>query len=143
MATRITSIVNLSLSEQSFLLHFKTARVSTFLKQPTFYKDNMKNCWPATSFSFLSKILEKDVACRLKTQINDLKISNPFQCAYRKFHSMETSLQKIHNDILSSMDDGKVTALTLLHLFAAFDTINHSILRSMTGRLVWGYWEGT
>ena len=28
---------------------------------------------------------------------------------------------QIHNDILSAMDEGKVTALTLLDLFAAFD----------------------
>ena len=35
---------------------------------------------------------------------------------------------KIHNDILESMDAGKVTALTLLDLFAAFDTIDHTIL---------------
>ena len=35
---------------------------------------------------------------------------------------------KIHNDILSSVDNGKVTASTLLDLSAAFDTIDHTIL---------------
>ena len=51
-----------------------------------------------------------------------------YQSAYRKFHSTETALLKIHNDILSSMDDGRVTALTLLDLSAAFETIDHTIL---------------
>ena len=34
----------------------------------------------------------------------------------------------MHNDILASMDGGKVRALTLLDLAAAFDTIDHTIL---------------
>ena len=33
-------------------------------------------------------------------------------------------------DILSTMDDGKITALVLLDLSAAFDTIDHKILLS-------------
>ena len=43
----------------------------------------------------------------------------------KKFHSTETALLKIHNDIVGAMDKGKVTALTLLDLSAAFDTIDH------------------
>ena len=35
---------------------------------------------------------------------------------------------KIHNDILASVDAGNVTALTLLDLSAAFNTIDHTIL---------------
>ena len=35
---------------------------------------------------------------------------------------------KSHNDILASMDDGRVKALTLLDLSAAFDTIDPTIL---------------
>ena len=78
---------------------------------------------------FLSKILEKVVVNRLNSHINSSKLSNHYQSAYQKFHSTETVL-KIHNDILSSMDNGKVTALTLLDLSAAFDTIDHTILLS-------------
>ena len=50
------------------------------------------------------------------------------EIAYKQFHSTETTLLKIHNDIVDNMDNGKVTALTLLDLSAAFDTIDHSIL---------------
>ena len=39
----------------------------------------------------------------------------------------ETALLKVHNDVILNVDKGKVTALTLLDLFAAFDTIDHNI----------------
>ena len=48
--------------------------------------------------------------------------------AYKRFHSNETALLKIHNDIPCNMDSGKVTALTVLYKSAAFDTIDHSTL---------------
>ena len=51
-----------------------------------------------------------------------------FQSAYRKHHSTESALFNIHNDILLNMAKGSVTALTLLDLSAAFNTIDHTIL---------------
>ena len=50
------------------------------------------------------------------------------QSAYRKFHSAETALLMVHNDIVQSLDDGKSTILLQLDLSGAFDTVDHSIL---------------
>ena len=83
-----------------------------------------------SNLSFLSKVLEKVVVNQLNTHINSSNTSNQYQSAYRKFHSTETALLKIHSDILASMDVGKVTPLTLLDLSAPFDTIDHTILLS-------------
>ena len=80
------------------------------------------------NLSFLSKILEKIVAKRLNAHIEEHLLSNHVQAAYKRFHSTETTLLKIHNDIICNMDNGKVTALTLLDLSAAFDTIDQSTL---------------
>ena len=129
----IVSIVNLPLFGGYFPSHFKSALVSPLLKKPTLNRDDMKNYRPVSNLSFLSKILEKVVASRLYSHLNSSHTSNDYQSAYRKFHSTETALLKIHNDILSSMDDGRVTALTLLDLSAAFDTIDHTILLSRLG----------
>ena len=80
------------------------------------------------NLSFLSKVLETVVVNQVNSHINSSNTSNQYQSAYRKFHSIGTALLKIHNDILASMDAGKVTALTLLDLSAAFDTIDRTIL---------------
>ena len=68
------------------------------------------------------------MASRLNSHINSSHISNHYQSAYRNVHLTEIALLKIHNDILAAMDDGRVTALTLLDLSAAFDIIDHTIL---------------
>ena len=116
-----------------FPAHFKSALVSLLLKKPTLNRDDMKNYRPVSNLSFLSKFLEKVVTSRLNSHINSSHTSNDYQSACRKFHSTETALLKIHNDILSSMDDGRVIALTLLDLSAAFDTTDHAILLRRLG----------
>ena len=69
------------------------------------------------------------VANHLHEHIYNHHLSNDIQSAYKRFHSTETDLLKIHNDIIvDNMDNGKVTALSLLDLSAAFDTIDHLIL---------------
>ena len=78
--------------------------------------------------AFCQKTLEKIVAKRLNAHIEEQLLSNHVQYAYKRFHSAETALLKIHNDIICNMDNGTVTALTLLDMSAAFDTIDHSTL---------------
>ena len=73
------------------------------------------------------------MASRLNSHINSSHTSNDYQSSYRKCHSTESALLKIHNDILSSMDGGRVKALTLLDLSAAFDIIDHTILLKTLG----------
>jgi len=51
-----------------------------------------------------------------------------FQSAYRQFHNTETALIKIFNDLLLAADQGQVSALCLLDLMSAFDTVDHALL---------------
>ena len=59
-------------------------------------------------------------------------LSDTFQSAYKykPFHGTETAVLRVNNDILSAMDDGQITALVVLDLSAAFDTVDHKILLS-------------
>ncbi len=51
-----------------------------------------------------------------------------FQSAYKMYHSKETTLLRVHNDILMQLDKTNAVVLVLLDLSAAFDTIDHEIL---------------
>ena len=53
-----------------------------------------------------------------------------YQCAYRKLHSTETALCKIHDDMVSNACHGKACLLVLLDSSAAFDTVDHQLLQS-------------
>jgi len=49
------------------------------------------------------------------------------QSGCHQYHSTETAATKVYNDLLLAADDGDVTALCLLDLTAAFDTVNVNV----------------
>ena len=69
-------------------------------------------------------MLENVVASHIRSDLSSNSLSFS-QSAHRIFHSTETTLFKIRNDIDLVMDCGEVTCI-LLDLFAAFDTVDHS-----------------
>ena len=128
LLTPITNIVNYSLQEGSFPSCFKTAHVTPLLKKAGLDKNILKNYRPVSNLSYISKLIEKAVAKQINEHIAHEGTSNENQSAYRAFHSSETALLKMQNDIATSMDKGAAVGLVLLDLSAAFDTIDHSIL---------------
>jgi exonuclease III len=124
----ITKIINLSLSTGTFPDQFKSCSVHPHLKKPNLDKENLANYRPISHLSFLSKLTEKAVKMRLTEYLSYNKLLNPYQSAYIKSHSTETTLLSVHDHIIKAMSLQQVTCLTLLDLSAAFDTIDHSIL---------------
>src|SRR6267154_1904741 len=92
--------------------------------------DDLSSYRPISNLNFISKILERIIHTRLINHFDSFPSLSPFQSAYRKFHSTETALLRIYNDLLLSIDQQKVSALVLLDLSSAFDTIDHQILLS-------------
>ena len=111
-----------------FPQHFKQAHVTPLLKKASLSRQEFKNYRPVSKLNYVSKLMEKVVANQIKRDVDGFGLGNPFQSAYKAFHSTETALLSVTNDILGSMDRGIVTALTLLDLSAAFDTIDHGLL---------------
>ena len=76
----------------------------------------------------ISKIIEKVVAVRLQKYLEANQLNEALQSAYKPFHSCETALERVHNDILVAVDKLHCVMLLLLDLSAAFDTADHEIL---------------
>ena len=126
----ITTIINLSLSEGSFPTVLKSAIITPTLKKHNLPPDDLASYRPISNLNFISKILERVIYTRLTNHLQSFPSLSPFQSAYRKFHSTETALLRIQNDLLASINERKLSALVLLDLSAAFDTIDHTILLS-------------
>jgi len=124
----ITNIINLSLASGVFPDNFKSCSVHPLLKKLNLDKENLSNYRPISHLSFISKLTERLVKNRLMEHLSQNNLLNPFQSAYTKFHSTETTLLYIHDCIIRAISQQQVTGLCLLDLSAAFDTIDHSIL---------------
>ena len=81
------------------------------LKKQSLSKDHMKDYRPLSNLNFVSKIIEKVIANQIHSHLERNDLSNQCQSAYKKFHSTETALLKVENDIILNMDEGRVTAL--------------------------------
>lgn len=65
---------------------------------------------------------------QLITFLNTANLLEPFQSGFTTYHSTESALLKVFNDILMAVDAGKNAVLILLDLTAAFDTVDHNVL---------------
>ena len=65
------------------------------------------------------------MALQLTSYLEDNQLYEPLQSADKKYHSTETALIKVHNDIVTAIDVGHSVILVLLDLSAAFDTVDH------------------
>ena len=121
LAPSITEIVNMSVLTGLVPDNWKTALVVPLLKKPGLDLV-LKNFHPVSNLPFISKVAEKAVLQQLLHHCENHAPLPKFQSGFRKFHSTETALLKVQNDILLRMDNKEVTLLVLLDLSAAFDT---------------------
>lgn len=128
LAPAITCIVNESLMSGIFPDTFKMANVTPLLKKPSLCPEQLSNYRPVSNLSYLSKLTERVVADQFVSHLNRNDLYVPVQSAYRAFHSCETSLIRVLNDLLISVDEGMGSVLLLLDLSAAFDTVDHATL---------------
>ena len=121
----ITKIVNQSL--ESGIVHpsLKSAIIRPILKSPSLDHNKFESFRPVSNLPFLAKVLEKVVYTRINNHLTSNNLLQIHQSAYKKYHSTETAIIKIQNDILTSLDQDKIVALVTLDISAAFDTVDH------------------
>ena len=124
----ILHIINTSLSTGKFPASFKNSLVKPILKNKSNDKNTMSSYRPISNMCFLSKVVEKCVLQQLQRHLECNDLFGDFQSAYRKFHSCETAITKVSNDICMNLDNNDSTFLIFLDLSSAFDLVEHSVL---------------
>ena len=108
-----------TLSTGLFPTEFKEAIVRPLLKKSGLDSTQKKNYRPVSNLSFLSKLLERAAQAKLEVFLDSSDLMPTMQSAYHRFHSTETAIMKVYNDLLLAADNGDVSALCLLDLTAA------------------------
>lgn len=124
----IGNIIRSSLSVGLFPNQLKISHVGPRLKKYDLDREQFPSFRPVANIAFLSKVLEKIVTHQAHGYLNTNNLFPSLQSAYRQFHSTETALLKVTNDILRSLDSNQDVILVMLDLSAAFDTLDHDIL---------------
>ena len=76
----------------------------------------------------MSKLVKLVVTKQLNDHVEANALGNKHQSAYKAGHSTETALLSIQNYMRVALSKGEATAVVLLNLSAAFNTINHFTL---------------
>src|SRR5258706_626302 len=128
LAPFLTELFNRSLSTGCVPEVFKAAYITACLKKFNVDSSVVRSYRPSSNLPVLSKLLERLVARQLLAHLNSAGLLPRLQSAYRINHSTETAVLKVLSDILLAIDEGDMSALVLLDLSAAFDTVDHEIL---------------
>ena len=111
----------------------KVAILSPALKKSDADFEQFQNFRAISNLKVVLNPVEKAVVIQLTDHVMAHHLDETFQSAYKNFHSTETALVRVQNDILCAIDNNKSVILLLLDLSAAFDTVDHSILLSRFG----------
>ena len=128
VAPVLTDMSNMSMQLGDFPQMHKRSVVFPRLKKPNLNADDANSYRPISNLTFISKFIERLVAARFVQHAEYYKLFPQNQSAYRRFHSTETAVISVMNDIIRSIDRGDITALVLLDLSSAFDTVDHQTL---------------
>ena len=119
-------IFNLSLKTGVVPIQFKIAKVIPIFKAGD--STSMDNYRPISLLSTFSKILEKLVAARLLSYLNQNSILSKWQFGFRSCHSTIHPMVHFLNEITDSLNKKKHSIAIFCDLKKAFDTCDHNIL---------------
>ena len=122
----ITSIINLSWESSTFPRAWKQAEIIPHLKEGDHEEPN--NNRPISLLPVLSKVAEKLAIQQYASWLSDKNRLTRHQSGNRKLHSAETLGLLVADHGFSAIDERKITAMVLIDLSKAFDSICHTTL---------------
>ena len=124
-----THIVNTSL-QSSFPEKWKEAQVKPLIKKPTLPCE-YKNYQPVSNLCVISKIIEKAALNQIILHLDENARLPSYQSAYHALHSTETTLVDLIDNLLWNLEKQELSVVAIMDLLAAFDTVDHNLLRSI------------
>ena len=79
-------------------------------QKPAIYRNSYENTHPGSNLNFVSEIVEKVIANRIRSHFGRTKPSIQHQSAYTLFYSTETALLKVEYDIILNKAEESVAA---------------------------------
>ena len=123
----LVTIINKSLSEGNVEGLKKSVVMPIYKIKETDF--NAKNSYrPIFNILFVCKLIEKVVLKQFTEHISNSCYDSPYQHGYKKFHSTETMLLELHDEVLIGFDKGYCTVVVIIDLSSAFDTVDLDIL---------------
>ena len=129
-APAVGAVINSSFDEGHFVATEKRGLIRPYLKKIGLDINDFSNYRSLMNLTHLSKIIEKAMLDQLVPFLEEVCVVPHYQSAYRKLHTTETALCKIHDDLVSNTCHEKASILVLLDLSTAFDTVDHQLLLS-------------
>ena len=117
----LTNIINCSLTTCTFPTAWKVAEVMPIVKDGD--HEVASNNRPISLLAIASKVCKKNVLEQFSSYLISKNLLSPHQSGNKKLHCTETLNIFITDTILEAMDKKELTALVLLDLSKAFDSI--------------------
>ena len=127
VSKNLCDIINISIKTDTVPGDWKIARVTPLYKGKG-DKEDPSNYRPISVVCHVAKIFEKLIAGQFVSYLKKHSIISEDQSAYLEGRSTQTSLHRIIDDILESMDEGEITAACFIDITKCFDSIDHSFL---------------
>ena len=127
----ITNIINSSFANSLFPRAWKRGEVVPHLKDGDHEVPN--NNRPISLLPVLSKVVERIALCQFSNYLIKNNRLTSHQSGNRKFHSTETLSLLVSDHICKAMDKKQITAMVLIDLSKAFDSLCHlNLLNKLT-----------
>ena len=123
----LVAIINKSLCEGT-VEGLKQSVIKPIYKGKDLDTEVLNSYRPIFNVSFICKLIEKVVLKQFSSHISTSCYNSPYQHGYKKFHSTETMLLEIYDEVLLGFENDYCTVLVMFDMSAAFDTVDLDIL---------------
>ena len=124
----INFLTNLSISTRKFANKWRIARVIPLYKGGSKDKLSPESYWPISLLPVTGKLVEMAVHTQIMNHMEQNRLWNHNNHAYRKYNSTTTAMMQLADLIFETGDRNMISTIMCIDQSAAFDSINFRIL---------------